>query len=232
MMVLDHRSSGTSGVASFRRSRSGPERDLVDWFLAQKAVRPRRGERVTFFREPAIPAGCPDLVAVVWSEAVASRWSTARMELTPSDLRAMHLLSSKGPSSLPALAPLLGSRVLQSLERLQAAGMVRHARGTWRAESLSRAFAARRIIAVEAKISAWRDAIDQAFLNTWFAGESYVLLPKISKDTELAAEAGRRGVGLLSKETLAGAITPNASEPPRSYLSWMFNEWAWRASAG
>jgi hypothetical protein len=56
------------------------------------------------------------------------------------------------------------------------------------------------VIAVEAKLTRWRDALQQAYRNTCFAHRSYVLLPthaaKIAERHRNAFE--RRGVGLCS----------------------------------
>lgn len=56
------------------------------------------------------------------------------------------------------------------------------------------------VIAVEAKLTRWRDALQQAYRNTCFAHWSYVLLPartaKIAERHRNAFE--RRGVGLCT----------------------------------
>lgn len=57
-----------------------------------------------------------------------------------------------------------------------------------------------RIIAVEAKLSKWRDALNQAYRNGCFAHKSYVLLPaRAAKRAErFMPEFERRSVGLCS----------------------------------
>jgi hypothetical protein len=215
---------------SFRRSRSGPEQELVDWFLEQDAVRPGRGERVTIFREPRLATGFPDVVIVVWKESATLRWNSARRDLTTSDLRVVHHLTITGPSDMPALTMLFRSQAERSLEKLSRAGMARYVRGRWRARSLSSIFAVRRILAIEAKVSEWRAALDQAFLNTWFTPESYILIPTLPKKTTLMDAARQRGVGVLCKEPTTCGFAPPVTTPPRSYASWLFNEWAWKAS--
>jgi hypothetical protein len=90
-------------------------------------------------------------------------------------------------------------------------------------------FAIRRIIAIEAKISEWRAALDQAFVNTWFTPESYILVPMIPKGAMLFDAAIQRGIGVLSKER--PCLVPRKLGRPRSYASWLFNEWTWRLAA-
>src|SRR5688500_7744695 len=96
LTVLDFHVAPHHSGLSFRRSRSGPEQELVDWFLEQDAVKPGRGERLTIFREPKLASGFPDLVAVVWKESVTGRWTSARRDLTTRDLRVMHHLAVIG----------------------------------------------------------------------------------------------------------------------------------------
>lgn len=54
------------------------------------------------------------------------------------------------------------------------------------------------LIAIEAKLKDWKSALHQAYRNTCFAHQSFVLLPKATALTALAcvAEFERRGVGL------------------------------------
>jgi hypothetical protein len=98
--------------------------------------------------------------------------------------------------------------------------------GRWRARSLSKTFAIRRIVAIEAKVNEWRAALDQAFVNTWFTPESYVLVPVIPRGADLLETALRQGVGVLSKER--PNLEPRPAMHPTSYASWLFNEWSWR----
>ena len=197
--------------------------------MEQGPVKPQPGERVTMFREPRLPSGFPDLVAVVWKESVASEWSRARRDLTVIDLRLMHYLAASGPKQLEDLNVLFRSETERCLERLLLSDMVRFRRGRWRARPLSRIFAARRIVAVEAKVSEWRGALDQAFLNTWFTPESYILIPAVPRRTMLLDIAHQRGIGVLCKDRTN--LTPQWSREPRSYVSWLLNEWAWRAAS-
>jgi hypothetical protein len=108
--------------------------------------------------------------------------------------------------------------------------MVRLRNSEWEPRALSRIFAVRAIIAIEAKISEWRAAVQRVFLNTWFASSSYVLVPHIPRRSNLLNHASSRGVGVLSLENSAQKLPVSSSMPPRSYASWLFNEWAWKAS--
>lgn len=163
---------------------------------------------------------------------MAAKWKSARGLLESDDLRLMHFLVMAGrPCEDSYLREIFQKSVRQSLEKLHDAGMVRYGSASWHPESLVRSFAVQRIIAVEAKIKAWRSALDQAYCNTWFAPESYVLIPTLAANTTLLAEASNRGIGVLSRDKLSWNLNARLTVFPRSYVSWLFNEWAWRSSS-
>jgi hypothetical protein len=124
------------------------------------------------------------------------------------------------------LIVLFGSETDRSLERLARSDMALLRGNHWRARPLSKIFAIRRIIAIEAKVSEWRAALDQAFINTWFTPESYVLVPVIPRGASLLDTALKQGIGVLSKQR--PHLEPRPAMRPRSYASWLFNEWSWR----
>lgn len=57
-----------------------------------------------------------------------------------------------------------------------------------------------KVIAIEAKLTKWKQALQQAYRNQCFADLSYVLLPKaeVNKALKFNGEFSRRGVGLCS----------------------------------
>jgi hypothetical protein len=65
-------------------------------------------------------------------------------------------------------------------------------------------------------------------LNTWFASISYLLTPHVPRSEDFRTRASALGVGLWSRKR--GIIhQPSAGTVPRSYASWLFNEWVWKA---
>lgn len=227
--LVDSDSKHTRLGAGFRRKRPGPELDLVDGFLEAMPLQVPRGCRVTVFREPRIESGFPDLVIVVWREATTRRWKEERTSLKPQDMRIMHFLHRARKATSKDLASCFRGTTA-SLERLHNAEVVRQVGRAWVPRALSWSFAARKIIAVEAKIGKWADALDQAVLNTWFASKSYILIPNSPPD-RLLEVANRLGIGIISMNgEVADEIASPVGELPRSYVSWMFNDWAWRAS--
>ena len=192
-------------------------------------IGPPRDCRTTLFREPRLLSGFPDLVAVTWHVPTTERWAGARREVATADLRVLQLLVSSGPAADADLTRLFGKVPAASLGRLAAGGLVRKRAGMWASRRLEESFAVRGIVAFEAKISDWAQAIHQASANRWFASESYVLVPAVPRRSTLLAQAKRAGVGVW----VEGENTPVQQAPstieqqPMSFASWLFNEWAW-----
>lgn len=216
--------------AKFRCQRPGPELDLLEAFLADDLpFHVPRGCKMTLFREPKLDSGFPDAVLVVWHEATVKRWTSARADLKAQDLRLLQLLVECGPLEEAQLRATWSLRPAASLERLAAADLVRKARSRWIAQPVHRSFAVRNIIAIEAKVADWKSAAEQAYLNTWFTTESYVLLPTAKRGHPLLAAAKNSGIGVLSATQGLLRKPRSKSALPLSYASWLFNEWAWRA---
>jgi hypothetical protein len=73
------------------------------------------------------------------------------------------------------------------------------------------------VVAIEAKLSRWRDALDQACAYRAYADASYVALPEASFERALGAEDAflSAGVGLLSVSTTGVRILVRAHRPER-----------------
>lgn len=217
---------------STRRPTRGPEYELVEMYLHSKLPPAPRGQARTIFVEPRISSGFPDIVVVYWHIATARNWSASRAGLTPTDLRVLHYLASVGAAEVSQLCAVFSRAALASLARLHSAALIWHTAERWRARTMERIFAVRRLVAIEAKVGEWRRGLSQALQNTWFASESYLLLARLPKRDCLAREACRLGIGLVTHDQgLDQAETVARRERlPKSYVSWLFNDWAWRAS--
>jgi hypothetical protein len=177
-MVLDFRMSENDIGVKFRKSQSGPEEELVQLFLKKLKFKLNSGLSVTYFKEPRLESGFPDIVGVIWHRATAEKWNDCRKLLKNFDLRLMHYLSQHGTANIEFLEQLFGKRVKDSVDKLEASDMVRYKGTKVSSRPLSKLYATRHIFAIEAKISEWQVALNQASLNRWFATSSYVLLPK------------------------------------------------------
>jgi len=231
VQVIDAGVSDKPPGLSFRRRLLGPETDLVEWFLGQPLPLPP-GHRATIFREPRLPSGFPDLVIVIWNASVAERWTPARADLNASDLRLMHVLTCAGPQTECELQSALSSNNMpDSLDRLVEASMIRKENTHWNPCPLSSVFATTQIIAVEAKVNEWRHALNQAHLNTWFTSHSCILVPKIPRKSTMPQDARDLGVTVLTQADVSWDLKHADQHQPRSYISWLFNDWAWKIAS-
>ena len=212
----------------FRSPRPGPEAELVHQFLTQARLRACGDCRITIFIEPKLEGCYPDVVLVAWRPSVTRQWPAERRNLEAHDLRVLQHLVNCGNQRDVDLIGLFGTAVRKRLDRLHNAELVSKARTLWRAKPLPSIFATVAIVAVEAKMRDWNAAIKQAFLNTWFASESYVLVPGTRAATRLLPSASAHGIGVLNTDSRL--CFRRARMRPRSYASWQLNEWAWRAA--
>lgn len=228
--IVDFDSADASLGVAFRSRRDGPERELIDRFLDLCPFSVPRGCHATIFREPRIASGFPDLVVVFWSIATAQKWNSERNLLTRDDIRVAHYLYEYGPLQNSDIHQITPRSSGSSLERLEAAGLIRQVGDEWKLRSLPTTFAARRIIAIEAKVSEWNVAVNQAFLNTWFASDSFVLVPEDTSTARIRKAARPLGVRVCKPGQSVECNRPAfPNRVPRSYASWLFNEWAWRS---
>lgn len=214
-----------------RTSTEGPELAVVRAFLERGIDKVPPDTQVSVFCEPLLETGYPDIVVVHWQRSRANAWPAARADLTSDDIKLLQFLTvARSVLRTELLSATCPGRRARSLDRLAAADVVKISRRWVHCRSLRDIFAVSRIIAIEAKISDWRKGLGQAFLNTWFASESFLLLPHLPARSQVMAEAQRVGIGVVDATQRLAA--PHLAAPrdrlPRSYASWLFNEWAWR----
>jgi hypothetical protein len=97
-------------------------------------------------------------------------------------------------------------------------------------KKLSRSFAVKHIFAIEAKISNWSKALEQASANRWFASHSFILIPPNRSIARISERASELGIGVLvfDDHEVNQVVAPKVFSIPASYGSWLFNEWALR----
>ena len=215
-----------------RKSTKGPELDFLFDFLKSSLPTAPAGQRLTIFIEPNVESVFPDAVAVYWDLATGKKWNQSRRLITKTDVRVLHYLALKKTEHLPILERYYSPTVIESLKRLEAADLVIRKPRTWQIRSLKKIFAVKRLITIEAKIGDWQQGLLQAFFHTWFASESYLLLAKMPKKSRLIDEASKLGIGLITGEENLENSSAAAKRDriPKSYASWLFNEWAWKAN--
>jgi hypothetical protein len=217
-------------------SRKGPEADLVMNFIRSSIPLPVNGEFSTIYIEPQLGNLRPDIVIVYWDPKITRSWPVARELLDLTDLKIIQMLSLLGPSAEDELKKFFPIRKLTSaLERLFTANCAIYLENRWHLKELSSLFAIRRIIAVEAKISNINKAIEQAYANSWFSSESYILTTRKQPNSIIIERARQLGVGFWTYRK-TGDIEQKLKAKeyllPFSYGSWEFNEMVWRHFKG
>ncbi len=217
-----------SKLVNSRKPRPGPESDLVRHSLESGFPFRFKG-RGFLCEEPRIPTGFPDIVAVYESskEVVVNSF---RKNLSNQHLKVLHHIYCEKFTRVDDIAKKLNLPQTQTknlITELFESDLI-HIKGeSIRIRSIDDIFAANRIVAIEAKISNWKEALNQAHMNTWFASDSYILIPSRKDPSQILATAKQFGLGVISFDGNKNKILISA-EPqkiPRSYGSWLFNEW-------
>jgi len=216
----------------FRTPTVGPELRMVEEALAVGLSGLPPGRRVVF-KEPEIEFSFPDIVVAVQRGGVPL--SPARRGLGAQHFRVLnHLHARRARAAQPISAVidalcLAPRRAHTIIDELLNAGLVTTTKaGGVRPVPVADAFGLSAIVAVEAKMSNWRGAINQAVRNTWFASHSYVLLPARRVREGALDAASSLGIGVIAFdgrrcETIARAVRQPL---PTSYAAWLVDEWA------
>lgn len=170
---------------------------LADGLLHALEVEGTRTARI--LREPAIGQIIPDLLVGSWDPA---RRPVAYGAATRIDAHIWALLERDGPHTLGDLTARLHlsmSRANDSLARLTRAGIVTVTPYAQFAISMSARADDFEIIAVEAKLARWQEAIQQAVSYLTFANRSLVVLDgnRVEDTAGLRDAARTSGVGLV-----------------------------------
>jgi len=210
-----------------RKTPLGPESRLVDALIADRT---RHDAPQMIMKEPNLPTGYPDLVFVYARTDPQHLPCFRHAGLTVQHIKLVHHVYASGGGTIREIvqtSQIPERRLKLLLDDLVGARMLRMNGSQIRVRALSRIFFARKIVAVEAKIADWQRAIAQAILNTWFASESYVLLPPPISLSALAT-AEHHGIGIIVSDGsgVHYMTKPVSHRQPASYGSWLINEWA------
>jgi len=216
---------------AFRQPTAGPELDIVHYFCEEHLKDTATDNTLSIFLEPKLESGFPDIVAVFWDSEVVRQWPEARKNLQPSDISIIHYVNMTERLPVQMLVERFGTRkASEMMLRLSDAHAVEVSSEELVRKPLEENFAIKRLVAIEAKVKDWRKGLDQAFQNTWFASEAYLLLGAIPQSTNVISYAERLGVGLLHKDQPLSApqLQSRVGSLPASHATWFFNEWVWK----
>lgn len=220
-----------------RTCTQGEEFDMVNSYidnLVQK-YSSSKNKHAAIFIEPQIDTGYPDIVVVEYYSILPSP-NAARQKIVATDLKILYYIHCKKYLSLQELSKNLAytpDEVRKSVQRLANADLIYLSKNgtSVRNRALSKYCPIKRIIAIEAKLDKWNEAIAQAEHNIWFATDSYVLLNKEKCSSTILDKCKDKGIGvILVNGNIQTALKSTTRHFPVSYASLQFNEWLYRYS--
>ena len=217
-----------------RISNEGPELDLVDEFIQEipKIFKPRKN-KLALFIEPLIDGAYPDIVVTEYDPRMIDTWQEQRNTLDKTDFKIFeNIRQHKGLTSTELHTNTNHNYkiLLQCIENLYDAGLIDRQQSKWKAKPLQETYSLKRLISIEAKIKEWKTLLNQADANQWFASESYALSSVKNPRESTIDKFKDYGIGLysLSDQKLVKLNEAKKQSLPKSYMSWMFNEWVGR----
>lgn len=235
--VLEFKKSDADIGISIRMQAKGPEAVLLNEFVEQYADKlTSLKKHYALFFEPLVPTGYPDLVMVTYNPKKYKSWIKERAALSVLDLKVLHHLYFVKGSTSEVIENQLGlesKQLLQILEKLLDALLLKRSRNRWVPVSLQNSYGINNIKTIEAKISDWSGVLQQANMNRWFSSESCVLSPVLNPSTQVITKAKKSGIGIYSMSSSKIRIKIiqkplRSTGLPVSYASWLFNEWIGR----
>ncbi len=217
-----------------RKTTEGPENNLVDIFLFYLLFYFDNIQGgIAFFKEPRLETGFPDMVFVQYEPKGYDTWNDKRINLSNNAIKILHHLHLSKTRTTLQICEDLGYLVKDTeeiLEQLKISNLVMESKGHWKTHRLEKIFAIKRIIAIEAKIYKWKDALRQAQNNKWFASEVYILSNIQLIPDELFSCSKKEGIGVLNlgNGSIKRLVKPQLNNLPNSYASWLINEWIGR----
>lgn len=185
----------------------------------------KRGAELIVVRESSIGNTIPDLIVV---RALHRRSASRRVKLTIFESWVVGELIRSGEMCEVALTRTLFTRVestRSALAKLERLGIVRQsASGTY---LVTTDFAKRfQVVSVEAKLTRWRVAIEQAKRYLRFSDESFVALPAsvIARNRRIEHHCAAAGVGLIAvaRGDVSVVLLPSPPvEPDRRPWTWL-----------
>lgn len=216
-----------------RTSTQGQELEMVNKyvsFLINK-YKNLKNKKAAIFIEPQLDTGYPDIVIVEYYSMPPLIWDPKRSNLTVNDMKILHYIQTGCGNNIENISDKLGYPVWaveKSVMRLGKLGLIHVSKSHnyVRNTRLSSYCRISKIIAIEAKVDKWKEAIRQANNNIWFATESYVLMNKETCSSQIVDSCKSKGVGvIIVNGSIKKALHSAKRTFPVSYASLQFNEW-------
>lgn len=219
-----------------RTNTMGKEFDMVNQYIEFliKKYSQLKTKKAAIFIEPQIDTGYPDIVVVEYYSLQNRLWSAVRDTLGSTDFKILFYIQTEKNLSITKISETLGyplDVVKKSILKLNECELVHLSKKNKHVRNVRLKTYAKihKIIAIEAKIDKWQEAIRQANNNIWFSTESYILMNKEHCSPAITQTCKSIGVGVVLINGKAKTILTSAQRQfPVSYASLQFNEWILR----
>jgi predicted transcriptional regulator len=218
----------------YRTSIEGPELDLVNQFIEEiPKIFKSKNNKLALFIEPLIYGSYPDIVITEYNPKLIDTWNEKRNSLNDIDFKIFeNIRLGDGLTSTELFKNTnFNYKILfECIEKLYDAGLINRQNGKWKSNPLKDIYSIKRLVSVEAKMKEWTTLLNQADANQWFASESYALSSVKTPRESTINKFKDYGIGLysLSNQKLVKLNEAKKQSLPKSYMSWMFNEWVGR----
>lgn len=215
-----------------RKITIGAECTLVKQFIEYYSdcfLRKSKVHNLAVFIEPRIISGFPDIVFACYNPKMLDNWPSERLNINHHDLKILsYFVNNRGQNGSEIISALRISekQILSSLEKLLDAKMILRKNKGWYLRPLKDIYGIKKLISVEAKVNNLKRVVEQSFINTWFASQSYVLTNVASPQPETIQNINKYGIGMYCKtEKFKKVIEAKEFMLPSNYISFQFNEW-------
>lgn len=221
-----------------RTTTLGEEFDMVNQYIEAVSAKYSKATNMNaaIFIEPQVGTSYPDIVIVEYtsSPVIAEKPTQIMRKLSITDLKILFFIHNVKYATDEYICQMLAyslEEVRRSINRLSMCNLIYKSSSgkSVRKKDIKRYCSIKKVIAIEAKINKWNEAIGQADQNVWFATESYVLLnrEKCTKTTIERCKA--KGIGIILINGKFKQVLKSASRKfPVSYASMLFGEWIHR----
>lgn len=214
-----------------RPTTDGKELQMVNKYVKYliKRYQKNKNRSISIFMETKIESGYPDLVVVEYNLDKFNDFYKRKQHLEIQDLKILFECMRLNSCSINDLVELLGftkKNTEDSIKKLFDYGLICNS-NTQKIKVIKLMKQNHiKIIAIEAKIDKWSEALKQASRNTWFATDSYILLNKETCNNNIITECKSRGIGIiLVNGKVSKPLKSETKKFPISYGSLLFWEW-------
>lgn len=215
-----------------RTSTQGKELEMVYKYIdyLKKKYSKMSRKKAAIFVEPLLETGYPDIVVLEYYSFPNLKWNDVRKSLNSVDLKILFYIQTNKKLTIDMIKEILGYSidVIQStLEKLLQCKLIWVSKDKKSVKSvdLNKYCRISKIIAIEAKIDKWQDAIRQANNNIWFATESYVMMNKTNCSPDIMENCRKQGLGIITiNGEIRKILNSKCNKFPVSYASLQFNE--------